>query len=132
MATLKYAETPLQQLWRDAHPDKAAPPEFARLKNWRCLIDSHMVGHCTGDPMSGEIIGLSVDCACRRQGIGRNLLSLVVEALRAAGAPRVWVAAPADTSVPAYSFYRAVGWVPTGERTPDGSEILELHGGPQP
>jgi ribosomal protein S18 acetylase RimI-like enzyme len=126
MAAVEYTETPLQDLRRHTHPDKAAPAELARLKNWRCLIDSRMVGHCTGDPMSGEIVGLSVDKDHRRQGIGRKLLSLVVEALRAAGATRIWVDAPDDQATPAYSFYRAVGWVPTGEHPRNGSEILEL------
>ena len=129
MATLEFTETSLQSLWLDTHPNKAAPPELAKLRNWRCLSDSRMVGHCTGDWTSGEIVGLSVEHAYRRQGIGRRLLSLVVEALRAAGAPRIWVAAPPDPASPAYSFYRAVGWVPTGERANDGSEILELHAG---
>lgn len=126
MATLEFRETPLQEEWRNAHPASAVPPEVARLKNWRCVIDSRMVGHCTGDPISGEIIGLSVDKAHRRQGIGRKLLLLVVEALRAAGATRIWVDAPDDQATPAYSFYRAVGWAPTGEHPRNGSEILEL------
>jgi ribosomal protein S18 acetylase RimI-like enzyme len=125
MATLEFHEAQLQNPCRDTHPGEVVPPEIARLKNWRCVIDSRMVGHCTGDPMSGEIIGLSVVDAYRRQGFGRKLLALVVEALRAAGATRIWVEAPADPSLPAYRFYRAVGWVATGEHTRDGSEILE-------
>ena len=127
MATLEFREMPLQDVWRDAHPASAVPPEIARLQNWRCVTDSRMVGHCTGDPMSGEIIGLSVINDYRRQGIGRRFLALVVEALRAAGARRIWVEAPADPTLPAYGFYRAVGWVPTGEPTREGSEILEPH-----
>jgi ribosomal protein S18 acetylase RimI-like enzyme len=123
---LEFKETPLQEVWRDTHATSAVPQELTRLKNWRCMIDSSMVGHCTGDSMSGEIVGLSVDHAHRRQGIGTRLLSLVVEALRAAGAVRIWVEAPDDQASPAYSFYRATGWIPTGQRPRNGSEILEL------
>lgn len=125
MATLEFHEAPLQNEWRDIHPGEVVPPEIARLKSWRCVIDSRMVGHCTGDPMSGEIIGLSVVHAYRRRGIGRKLLARVVEALRTAGATRIWVEAPADPALPAYHFYRAVGWAAAGEHTRGGSEILE-------
>src|SRR5919109_4270534 len=125
MAIREFHVAQLQEKWRSANPSKAAPLEIARLRSWHCLVDSCVVGHCTGDSISGEIIGLSVVDAYRRQGIGRRLLSLVVEAVRAAGVPRVWVAAPSDPTLPAYGFYRAVGWVPTGEHTRDGCEILE-------
>jgi GNAT superfamily N-acetyltransferase len=84
------------------------------------------VGHCTGDSTSGEIIGLAVITAYQGQGIGRRLLSLVVDALRGAGTKRIWVASPFDPALRAHGFYRAVGWVPTGERTTHGEEILEL------
>ena len=50
---------------------------------------------------------------------------LVVESLHAAGTTRIWVSAPPDPNLPAYGFYRAVGWVPTGEHRSDSSEILE-------
>ena len=71
-------------------------------------------------------MGLSVGPAYQGLGIGRKLLSLVVDALRAAGVSRVWLAAPSDPTLRAYGFYRTIGWVPTGELTSDGSEILEL------
>jgi hypothetical protein len=38
----------------------------------------------------------------------------------------MWLAAPSDPSVPAYRFYRALGWRPTGEHLADGDEIIEL------
>jgi ribosomal protein S18 acetylase RimI-like enzyme len=89
------------------------------------VADSQVVGHCTGDSGTGEIVGLAVVPAHQGSGIGRELLDLVVHALRAEGAHRVWVAAPSDPALRAHGFYRAVGWVPTGERTQDGSEVLE-------
>jgi len=48
------------------------------------------------------------------------------DSLRAAGAKRIWVAAPSDTALRAYGFYRAVGWRPTGQWNVYGDEILEL------
>ena len=89
------------------------------------MHDSLVVGHCVGDAASGEVLGLSVLPDYQGQGIGRRLLSLVVEWLRTTGARRIWLAAPADSSLRAYGFYRALGWVPTGEPSGDGSEILE-------
>lgn len=95
------------------------------MRSWQCVIDSRIVGHCTGDSMTGEIIGLSVVSGYRGQGVARRLLFLVVEALRAAGAARISLVASADPALPAYGFYRSMGWVPTGEYTKDGSEVLE-------
>src|SRR5579863_4869217 len=105
MAELEFHEARLQDQWRDANPGKVVPPALARLRSWHCTIESRVVGHCEGDSMSGEIIGLSVVDAYRRQGIGTKLLSLLVEALRAAGVPRVWLAIPSDRALPAYGFY---------------------------
>lgn len=126
MRPLEFREVRLQDLWRDTHPGKPVPTEVGRLRSWECVLDSHTVGHCTGDSTTGEIVGLAVAPAHQGLGIGRKLLSLVVDAIRAAGASRVWLAAPSDPTLRAYGFYRTIGWVPTGERTSDGSEILEL------
>ena len=96
------------------------------------MHDSLVVGHCVGDFTSGEVLGLSVLPDYQGQGIGKKLLSLVVDCLRTTGAKRIWLSAPADPALRAYGFYRAVGWVPTGERSGDRSEILELvESGPQ-
>jgi ribosomal protein S18 acetylase RimI-like enzyme len=100
-----------------------------RIKIWVAVHAAGEVGHCEGDSETGEILGLSVIPSHRRQGIGKRLLSLVVERLRAAGAKRIWLDAPSIPASPAYAFYRALGWRPTGERTGDDTypgEILEL------
>jgi ribosomal protein S18 acetylase RimI-like enzyme len=124
---LEFREARLQDLWRDTHPGEPVPTEVGRLRCWECVFDSRTVGHCTGDSTTGEIVGLTVAPAHQALGIGRKLLSLVVDALRAAGVSRVWLAAPSDPTSRAYGFYRAIGWVPTGVRPNDGLEILELH-----
>jgi ribosomal protein S18 acetylase RimI-like enzyme len=123
---LEFREVSLQALWSCKHPGEPVPAEIKQLRTWECVVDLRRVGHCTGNLARGEIVGLAVESAHQGAGIGRKLLLLVVDAFRAAGLDRIWVAAPSDPKTRAYGFYRAVGWVPTGERTPDGSEILEL------
>lgn len=126
MIPLEFREARLQDQWRDSHPGKLVPAEIGLLSSWECVLDSRVIGHCTGDSTTGEIIGLAVAPTYQGQGIGGRLLSLVVDALRSAGAKRIWLAVPSDPALRAYGFYRAVGWVPTRERANDGSEILEL------
>jgi GNAT superfamily N-acetyltransferase len=127
MATqLEYREARLLDRWRDSQPGKPVPSKVLGLRSWECALDCDVVGHCIGDSATGEIVGLQVLPAYQGQGIGRKLLSLVVDALRTAGARRIWLMAPSDPTSRAHGFYRVTGWVPTGERTDDGSEILEL------
>jgi len=77
------------------------------------------------DSATGEITFLAVLPSHEGQGIGRRLLSLVVNRLHMAGAQRIWLAAPSDPADRAYGFYRAVGWQATGDRTNKGDDILE-------
>jgi ribosomal protein S18 acetylase RimI-like enzyme len=104
----------------------AADMSSGRVKFRECVHDGRVVGHCIGNAVTGEILGLSVDHSYRRQGIARKLLSLVVDLMRADGAQRIWLAAPSNSTSPAYQFYRALGWRPTGEHAVPGDEILEL------
>jgi GNAT superfamily N-acetyltransferase len=94
---------------------------------WECVGDSRVVGHCAGNAATGEVVSLSVLPNYEGLGIGRRLLSLVVDWLRAEGAGRIWLDAPTDPSRRAYGFYRALGWQPSGEHLAQGHEILELH-----
>jgi ribosomal protein S18 acetylase RimI-like enzyme len=97
-----------------------------RIKLRECVHDGRVVGHCVGNSATGEILGLSVDHSYRRQGIARKLLSQVIDLLCADGARRIWLAAPCDSTLPAYHFYRALGWRRTGEHLASGDEILDL------
>ena len=139
----EFREAPIPASGAEAEPNTASsralltkfgislPPTTAdflngRMKIWECTVDSLAVGHCAGDSATGEVISIGVIPGYQGQGIGRRLLSLVVDWLRAQGADRIWLAAPADRSLRAHGFYRALGWRPSGERNEDGSEILEL------
>jgi ribosomal protein S18 acetylase RimI-like enzyme len=97
-----------------------------RMKAWQCTADSQLVGHCAADSMTGRIVSLGVSAGYEGRGIGKKLLSLTVASLRAAGATRIWLAATPDPTTRAHGFYRAAGWRPTGEKTENGEEILEL------
>ena len=92
-----------------------------------CTHNSRIVGFCTGDIHTGEILVLAVLPDYEGHGIGKRLLSRVVNRLQATGARRIWLIASADPTVRAHGFYRALGWQPNGERTANGDEILELH-----
>jgi ribosomal protein S18 acetylase RimI-like enzyme len=92
-----------------------------------CTCEDRVVGFCSGEFVSGEILVLAVLPDYEGRGVGKQLLSSVVARLHQAGARRVWLAAAADPTVRAQGFYRALGWRPTGERTSNGDEILELH-----
>jgi ribosomal protein S18 acetylase RimI-like enzyme len=91
-----------------------------------CTHDSRIVGFCTGDMHTGEILVLAVLPDYEGHGVGKQLLLRVVDRLKAAGAERIWLTASADPTVRAHGFYRTLGWRPNGERMANGDEILEL------
>jgi GNAT superfamily N-acetyltransferase len=100
----------------------ASHPE---MELWECVHESQVVGHCNANRSTGEITGLQVIHSYRRRGIGKRVLALVVSRLQAAGMQRVWLSLPREPRPPAYDFFLAVGWRPTGERTAQGDDILE-------
>lgn len=123
---LEFRDARMQDLWQTSNPGKPMPKEVAEVRSYECIHDSQTIGHCAGNCATGEILGLMVVPAHQGHGIAARLLSMVVDRLRTEGARRIWLASPPDPALRAYGFYRAQGWVPTGEKTSDGSEILEL------
>lgn len=124
--TFQFRECRLQDTWRRTQGESPVPQLVLNLKSWECVQDSQVVGHCTANSATGEVVGLSVEYGLRRQGIARTLLAHIVRCLRGNGAARIWVTAPGDCTSPAYHFYRSLGWRPTGEPQAHGDEILEL------
>ena len=100
-----------------------------RIRGWVCCHGSNIVGFCHGDRETGEVLVLAVRPEYEGRGIGRNLLTLVVEWLRALGFESLWLAASADANTRAYGFYRSLGWRPNGEMDENGDEVLVLRGG---
>jgi ribosomal protein S18 acetylase RimI-like enzyme len=126
--TTQLTESMMQKLRGATGKDAsfAADVLGGRIKFMECIDDALVVGHCIGNCATGEIIGLSVEPSHRRKGVARKLLAQVVDLLRGDGARRIWLAAPCDSTLPAYRFYRAMGWQPTGEHPTNHDEILEF------
>ncbi len=85
-----------------------------------------MIGYCFGDRDTGEIVVLALLPAYEGRGIGKTLLAMMIEKLEDQGFQRLFLACSSDPNVRSYSFYRHLGWKPTGERDESGDEILEL------
>jgi ribosomal protein S18 acetylase RimI-like enzyme len=99
---------------------------IGRIKLWECADDSKVIGHCSGDVATGEVLSLSVHPSYEGRGVGRTLLSAVVGWLQAEGVKRIWLVASSDPCHRAFGFYRELGWQSIGELVTNGSEILEL------
>ena len=61
-----------------------------------CVADEQMVGYCFGAAATGEIVVLVVMPAFEGQGIGRHLLTHVVQHLRGLGHSRLFLGCSAD------------------------------------
>lgn len=85
-----------------------------------------MLGYCCGDAASGEIVVLALLPEAEGQGIGRELLRLVVAALAQRGHARLFLGCSTDPDSRSYGFYRHLGWRSTGRRDRLGDEELEL------
>jgi ribosomal-protein-alanine acetyltransferase len=60
-----------------------------------------------------DVINLAVDPACRRQGVGRGLLSAALRYCRGRGVPLVWLRVRAGNRG-ARAFYRRCGFTAVG------------------
>ncbi|HGE2196673.1 GNAT family N-acetyltransferase [Pseudomonas aeruginosa] len=89
-------------------------------------MDGQMIGYCFGDRDTGEIVVLALLPAYEGRGIGKTLLAMMIDKLEHQGFQRLFLACSSDPNVRSYSFYRHLGWRPTGERDESGDEILEL------
>jgi GNAT superfamily N-acetyltransferase len=97
-----------------------------KLPGHVCIVDGEIVGYCFGDRHTGEVVVLALLPAFEGRGIGRELLSKVVQDLRAFGHERLFLGSARDPTTRSYGFYRHLGWRPTGELDANGDEVLEL------
>jgi len=88
--------------------------------------DGRIVGYCFGDRDTGEIVVLALLPSYEGRGIGKTLLAKMVKQLKNQGFQRLFLACSSDPDVRSYSFYRHLGWSPTGEKDDSGDEILEI------
>jgi GNAT superfamily N-acetyltransferase len=95
-------------------------------RGWVCVAESRIVGFCIGEWATGEVLVLAVLPAFEGRGIGKTLLSLVIDWLRSFKPKRVWLGASSDPRTRSHGFYRALGWRPVGEKDTHGDEVLVL------
>lgn len=99
--------------------------EYGESFGYVCLDDQHMVGYCFGEIEHGEVLVLALLPEYENQGIGKHLLNLVMQDMKAADVERPFLSCAADAQVRSYGFYRYLGWRSTGEFDDAGDEILE-------
>jgi GNAT superfamily N-acetyltransferase len=97
------------------------------MKGWVCSDGQEIIGFCTAEAPTGEVLVLAVLPEYEGRGVGRRLLARAVRWLNGRGVKRPWLAASADPADRSHGFYRALGWTPTGERQDNGDEVLILH-----
>jgi ribosomal protein S18 acetylase RimI-like enzyme len=87
---------------------------------------ARMVGYCFGNSKTGEVLVLAVLPAFEGQGVGQQLLSLLVSLLQDHGHKRLFLGCSPDPEVRSHGFYRHLGWQSTGSIDAHGDEVLEL------
>ena len=97
------------------------------LPGYICRLDRQVIGYCFGSRQDGEIVVLAILPVGEGQGIGKELLSLVVRELARLGHTRQFLGCSRDPESRSYGFYRHLGWRPTGNVDKYGDQILELH-----
>jgi GNAT superfamily N-acetyltransferase len=97
------------------------------LPGFVCRAEGRLVGYCFGNARTGEVVVLALLPEYEGQGLGRRLLELVVQHLRAIGHNRLFLGCSSDPSVRSFGFYRHLGWRATGETDALGDQVLELH-----
>ncbi len=94
-----------------------------------CLANGQRVGYCFGAIDTGEIVVLALLPAFENQGIGANLLRLMVADLARHGWQRLFLGCSTDPNSRSHDFYRHLGWRSTGTFDKYGDEVLEFQTG---
>jgi GNAT superfamily N-acetyltransferase len=89
---------------------------------WVWEEDGAIQGFSAGDPRDGTIFALFVHPAYERRGIGRALLPLACEVLRAGG--HATAKLTTEPATRAERFYRMDGWIEIG-RQDDGQIVFQ-------
>jgi len=102
-----------------------AAVEAGRLSGLLCLVEGQIVGYCFGDTLTGEIVVLAMLPAYEGRGIGKLLLTAIVQELQSAGFKRLYLGCSCEPTCRSYGFYRHLGWKSTGTYDKSGDEILQ-------
>lgn len=112
---------------RLSDPAKVQPHHYREMLRagcgWVCEMDGVIVAFAIPDAQRGAIWALFVEQAHERNGIGRRLLSTMVDWLFEAGHSSLWLTT--DPNTRAARFYEAAGWKQAGA-TADGEVRYEL------
>jgi GNAT superfamily N-acetyltransferase len=88
---------------------------------WLWEQSGQMLGFAAADTRDGSIWALFVDPVAEGRGIGRALLPLALDDLRAKGWKQARLSTDADSR--ADRFYRRCGWIP-GDLLPNGERLF--------
>src|SRR4051812_34269116 len=94
-----------------------------RGKGWVCEVDNQVVAFAIGDLAKKNVWALFVQPGYEGQGIGRELLILLLDWYYGNTTETIWLSTAPDTR--AASFYRSFGWKETG-KLPNGELKFEL------
>ena len=98
-------------------------------RSWVYEADGCIVGFCNAEARTGEVVVLAVQAGFEGRGIGKALLSAAVAYLERAGCQRLWLMAGANSELRSHGFYRANGWLPTGQTDAHGDEEMAYASG---
>ena len=107
-----------EEAWVPLIRDKSVVGVVAESKD-------EVVGFCSGDVNTGEVLVLALLPEYEGHGLGKNMLELVSDKLFSFGMDKLWLAASPNPEIRAHGFYRYLGWVPTGVIDTNGDEVLE-------
>lgn len=94
-----------------------------RGKGWVCEIDGQIVGFAIGDLVKNNVWALFVQPGFEGQGIGRELLILLLDWYYSNTNETIWLSTAPNTR--AATFYRSFGWKEAGVQ-PNGELKFEL------
>ena len=113
----------------DITPESVSQALKVKTKGWVCEEAGMILGFTVGDGDSGEMLVVAVLPEAEGRGIGRQLMELVQNWLFSRGHHELWLMENPDPTIKAYSFYRKLGWIPTGEYK-HGEHVLKLRKDP--
>jgi GNAT superfamily N-acetyltransferase len=94
-----------------------------RGKGWVCELDNHVVGFAIGDLEKNNVWALFVQPDFEGQGIGRELLIMLLDWYYSQTTDTIWLSTAPNTR--AVDFYKSFGWKETG-KMPNGELKFEL------
>lgn len=94
-----------------------------RGKGWVCEIDGQVVGFAIGDLVKNNVWALFVQPGFEGQGIGRELLILLLDWYYSNTTETIWLSTAPNTR--AATFYQSFGWKEAGV-LPNGELKFEL------